>query len=249
MIALAGSVLVASLLGSPHCAGMCGGFVCFYAAQGGRGQALAHVAYNLGRLLAYAALGALAGALGRTLDQAGAAAGLHGTAAVAAGAVMVVWGGASLLTALGARLPRAHAPAFLRTRFAGAVRAVHAQPPVVRALVVGLVTALLPCGWLWVYVATAAGTGGPASGALVMAAFWLGTVPVLAGLGIAAQRLLDPVRRRLPIVTAGVLVVLGLATIGGHFHMASAKGGHCAQCGKEAASKEAAPQGAPVGDR
>lgn len=234
MMALAGSVLVASLLGSPHCAGMCGGFVCFYSAQGGRGQALAHVAYNLGRLFSYVVLGVLAGALGRTLDQMGAGAGLHGTAAVAAGAVMVVWGGASLLTALGARLPQAHAPAFLRTRFASTVRAVHAQPPVVRALAVGLVTALLPCGWLWVYVATAAGTGSAATGALVMAAFWLGTVPVLAGLGIAAQRLIGPLGRRLPIVTAGLLVVLGLVTIGGHFHMASAKGGHCAKCASEA---------------
>lgn len=234
MIALAGSVLVASLLGSPHCAGMCGGFVCFYAAQGGRGQAFAHVAYNLGRLLSYAALGALAGALGRTLDQMGAGAGLHGTAAVAAGAVMIVWGGASLLTALGARLPRATAPGWLRTRFAATVRAVHAQPPVVRALAVGLVSALLPCGWLWVYVATAAGTGSAAGGALVMAAFWLGTVPVLAGVGLAAQRLFDPLRRRLPIVTAGLLIVLGLATIGGHFHAVKAGSGHCSKCAGEA---------------
>ena len=70
MIALAGSVLVASLLGSPHCAGMCGGFVCFYAAQGGRGQARAHAAYNFGRLFSYLVLGLLAGALGRTLEQA-----------------------------------------------------------------------------------------------------------------------------------------------------------------------------------
>ena len=129
MIALAGSVLVASLLGSPHCAGMCGGFVCFYAAQGGRGQALAHAAYNFGRLFSYLVLGLLAGALGRTLEQAGAGAGLHGTAAVAAGVVMIVWGGATLLTAAGARLPRAAAPGFLRERFAAAVRAVHAQPP------------------------------------------------------------------------------------------------------------------------
>jgi hypothetical protein len=235
MMAVAGTVLLASLLGSPHCAGMCGGFVCFYSAQGGRRQALAHAAYNLGRLLAYVVLGALAGALGRTLDQAGAAAGLHRTAAVAAGAIMVVWGGAALLVAAGARLPRAEAPGFLRARFAAAVKSVHAQPPAVRALTVGLVTALLPCGWLWVYVATAAGTGGAGTGALVMAAFWLGTVPVMAGLGIAAQRLLDPLRRRLPLVTAAVLVVLGLFTIGGHFHAATAKGGHCEACAREKA--------------
>lgn len=235
MIAVAGSVLVASLLGSPHCAGMCGGFVCFYAAQGGRGQALAHAAYNLGRLASYLVLGILAGALGRTLEQAGAAAGLHGAAAVAAGVAMIAWGGATLLAAAGARLPLPHAPGFLRDRFTAAVKAVHAQPPALRALVVGLVTALLPCGWLWVYVAAAAGTGDAGSGALVMAAFWLGTVPVLAGIGIAAQRAFGPLRRRLPLLTAALLVVLGIATIGGHFHAATAKGGHCSKCAEEAA--------------
>jgi sulfite exporter TauE/SafE len=230
VIALAGSVLLASLLGSPHCAGMCGGFVCFYSGQDGRGQTLAHVAYNLGRLLSYAALGALAGALGHALDHAGAAAGLQRTAAVAAGAVMIAWGAAALLAALGARLPAATAPAFLRTRFAGAMRAVHAQPPAVRALTVGLVTTLLPCGWLWVYVATAAGTGSVPAAMLVMAAFWLGTVPMMAGIGLAAQRALGPLRRRLPVFTAATLVVLGLLTIGGKFQAATAPGGHCAKC-------------------
>jgi len=230
VIALAGSVLVASLLGSPHCAGMCGGFVCFYAGQGGRGQAFAHAAYNLGRLVSYLLLGALAGALGDSLDRAGHAAGLHGAAAIAAGAVMVAWGAAALASALGARLPHAAVPGFLRTRFAAAIRAVHAQPPAVRALTVGLVTTLLPCGWLWVYVATAAGTGTPLRGMLVMAAFWAGTVPMMAGVGLAAQSALGPLRRRLPMVTAAALVVLGLFTLGGRFHTGPMAAAHCPKC-------------------
>ncbi len=229
MIALAGSVLLASLVGSPHCAGMCGGFVCFYAGQDSRGQKLAHVAYNLGRLASYLVLGLLAGLAGHVLDRAGSAAGLQRTAAVTAGVVMLVWGTGALLVALGARLPSAAAPAFLRTRFAAAMRAVHAQPPVVRALTVGLVTTLLPCGWLWVYVAMAAGTGSVPSALLVMSAFWLGTVPMMAGIGLAAQSLIAPLRRRVPVITAGVLVVLGLLTIGGKFQ-AVKPGGHCAKC-------------------
>lgn len=228
MIALLGPVLLASLIGSPHCAGMCGGFVCFYAGADGRGRAWAHAAYNGGRLLSYLALGVLAGLAGRGLDAAGAHAGLQRAAAVAAGAVMVVWGAAALVTALGARLPHAPAPGFLRVRFAAAMRAVHAQPPVVRAATLGLVTALLPCGWLWVYVATAAGTAHVGSAALVMAAFWLGTLPVMAGVGLLAQKALGPLRRRLPVFTALILVVFGVVTIAGHFQPATAKGGHCA---------------------
>jgi uncharacterized protein len=230
VIALAGSVLAASLLGSPHCAGMCGGFVCFYAGQDGRGQAWAHVAYNLGRLVSYLMLGVVAGVIGHALDRVGAAAGLQRGAAVAAGAVMIVWGAAALASALGAKLPHAVAPAFLHSRFAAALRAVHAQPPVVRAIAVGLVTTLLPCGWLWVYVATAAGTASVPGAALVMAAFWLGTVPMMAGVGLAAQGLFGPLRKRLPVFTAAVLVVLGVLTLGGRFQPATAHGGHCPKC-------------------
>jgi sulfite exporter TauE/SafE len=227
MIALAAAVLGASLLGSPHCAGMCGGFVCFYAGQDGRGNGWAHVGYNLGRLGSYLALGVFAGAVGHALDRFGAAAGLQRGAAIVAGAAMIAWGGATLATALGVRLPHRLAPAFARTGMAAAVRAVHAQPPVVRALVVGLATTLLPCGWLWVYVATAAGTGTVPVAAIVMGAFWLGTLPMMAGLGLAAQRAVGPLRRRLPVLTAGLLVALGLLTIGGKFQAAGARGGHC----------------------
>jgi sulfite exporter TauE/SafE len=230
VIALAGSVLVASLLGSPHCAGMCGGFVCFYSGQDERGRAWAHVAYNLGRLASYLALGLLAGAAGRVLDRAGAAAGLQRGAAMAAGLVMVAWGAAAIARALGARVSAPAAPGFLRARFAGAMKSVAAQPPEVRALALGLVTTLLPCGWLWIYVATAAGTGTVSGALLVMGAFWLGTVPVMAGLGLVAQRAFGPLRRRLPLLTAGILVVLGLLTLGGKLQPVRAGGASCPQC-------------------
>ncbi len=86
-----------------------------------------------------------------------------------------------------------------------------------RAFVVGLLSALLPCGWLYAFVATAGATGSSWIGAAVMAAFWAGTLPVMAGVGFAAQRLLAPLRRRLPAVAATSLIVLGLLTIAGKF--------------------------------
>ena len=84
-----------------------------------------------------------------------------------------------------------------------------------RALVIGLLSTLLPCGFLYVFVAAAAATASPLRGGLVMAAFWAGTVPIMAGLGLAAQSLLGPLRRRLPIVTAAALMVLGLLAMAG----------------------------------
>lgn len=214
---LLGSILLASLLGSPHCAGMCGGFVAFYSGGAGRGRALPHVAYNGGRLVSYLLLGALAGALGAGLDHVAAVAGVGRVAAVVAGAAMVAWGAATLLTEAGVVLRLPVAPLAIRRALTASLRAVHAQPAPVRGLVMGLITTLLPCGWLYAFVTVAGGTARPLAGAIVMLAFWLGTLPVMAGLGVAAQAALGPLRRRVPLLTATLLVVFGLLTVAGKF--------------------------------
>ena len=87
------------------------------------------------------------------------------------------------------------------------------RPPLVRATVVGLLSGVLPCGWLWAFIVTAAGTGSALGGVAVMATFWAGTVPVLLALGLGAQILSVPLRRHIPAVTAVILVALGLYAI------------------------------------
>lgn len=225
MIALASSVFVAGLLGSVHCAGMCGSFACL--ASGGDGSSgpralRSTAAYNFGRLFSYALLGALAGAAGAGLDRAGAVAGLARPAAVVAGILLILWGLASLAAALGVRIPMLDVPPALASRVARAVRAVQERPPAVRALAIGALSAALPCGWLYAFVATSAAAGSALAGATVMAAFWLGTVPLMAAVGLGAQRLLGRFRTRLPLVTASVLVILGVLTVAGRFTPASA---------------------------
>lgn len=217
MIALVASVLVASLIGSPHCAGMCGGFVCFVAGQEEGRRWRVQAAYHGGRLLTYVLLGVLAGAAGAALDHWGAGRGVTRLATIVAGAVMMLWGGATLARAAGFALPLTRLTAGAHRPLAALLRGVRNQPPALRALLVGLATTLLPCGWLYAFVATAGGSGSPVSGALVMAAFWLGTVPVLAGLGIAAQAAFGPLRRRLPVFSAALLIVIGLLTVAGKF--------------------------------
>ncbi len=239
MIALLGSVVAASVLGSPHCAGMCGGFVCFYSGDGARVRWPAHAAYHGSRLVAYAALGAIAGVLGAGVDHLGMWAGVNRAAAVVAGLVMIVWGGAALARALGARIPEWGGPAFTHGAIGRALRVLRDQPPAVRAAVIGVLSGLLPCGWLYAYVAFAAGTGSPVRGALLMAAFWLGTVPILAGIGLAAQRSFQPLRRRLPLVSASVLIVLGGLSLAGKLTPVAARDGVVAAHAQLAATPSA----------
>lgn len=229
MIALAGSVFVAGLLGSAHCAGMCGSFACL--ASGGDASRGPHAlrssaGYNLGRLASYATLGAIAGAAGAGLDRAGSIAGLARPAAIVAGILLILWGAASLLSALGVRVPVLDIPPALATRIARAVRAVQERPPMVRSLAVGALSAALPCGWLYAFVATSSAAGSVVGGMAVMIAFWLGTLPMMVAVGMGAQRLLGPFRRRLPVLTASMLVILGLLTVSGRLGAPMAHGAH-----------------------
>jgi len=210
---LLGTVFMASLAGSLHCAGMCGGFVAFYSGSdpGKRGRLyLAHATYNGGRLVSYLLLGALAGLLGAAVDLAGSLAGVQRFAAIAAGLLMVVWGVYALIQALDYPVPAVPLPGFVLRFSSTAHRTLRERPPLIRALLLGLFSTLLPCGWLYAFAVLAAGTGGPWSGMLVMAAFWAGTVPVMLGLGLSLQWLTAPLRRRLPVVTAVVLIAVGL---------------------------------------
>ena len=216
MIALAGSVFVAALLGSVHCAAMCGGLACF-ASGGTRAGLGATLAYNGGRLASYLVLGLLAGAAGAGFDRMGEIAGVARPAAIVAGFLMVVWGGATALAAAGVPMPSLRAGPRAGRGIAAALRAMRERPAPERGLALGLLTPLLPCGWLYAFVATAAAAGAPLRGALVMAAFWAGTVPVMASLGLGLQRAVGPLRRRLPVLTSAALVVIGLLTITGKF--------------------------------
>jgi len=217
MIGLLLTVFVASLVGSLHCIGMCGPFVAFYSGADGSGGArrlLSHGAYSGGRLLTYAVFGLAAGVVGAALDVAGSLAGFQRIAAVVAGATMILWGVLALLQIRGVRIFR-HGSG--NGRIAGVFRRgfslVSDKPPVVRAGVVGLLSGFLPCGWLWAFVVTAAGTGSALQGAAVMTAFWAGTVPALLAVGLGAQLVSAPLRRHVPTVTAILLVGLGLYAI------------------------------------
>jgi sulfite exporter TauE/SafE len=222
MLALLSAVLIASLLGSTHCAGMCGAFVAFAVGTGNAStnkrppsRFALNTAYNLGRLTTYITLGAIAGALGAAFDLGGSLIGIQRTAAYIAGAVMVLFGLRALLAHFGVQLRRVPLPATL----VNLARAGHARafdlPPIARAATVGLLTTLLPCGWLYAFVIVSTGTASPLTGAASMAAFWLGTLPMMAAIGIGVQSIAGRLRRHLPLVTSLILVATGLWTLAG----------------------------------
>jgi sulfite exporter TauE/SafE len=218
MGALIVTVFVASLLGSLHCAGMCGAFVAFAvgAAPGPGPQRWRLIAwYNLGRLLTYTLLGAVFGALGSALNFGGAMLGVSHAAAALAGAIMIGFGVLMILRYYGVRAGLQTSPRWLQRAIGAGQMAAMELSPTARALSIGLLTTLLPCGWLYAFAITAGGTGSPLRGAMTMAAFWAGTLPVVAALGMGIQRLAAAVGARLPILVSVAIVGVGLYTLAG----------------------------------
>jgi sulfite exporter TauE/SafE len=110
------------------------------------------------------------------------------------------------IEALGARLWRRVQP------YASRLLPLDSFP---RALGAGLLWGWVPCGLVYSMLALALASGGPAEGAMIMAAFGLGTLPTLLAAGLTAQRLAAIRRVRWVRAIAGTTIavfgVMGLA--------------------------------------
>jgi sulfite exporter TauE/SafE len=191
--------LVAGLLGSTHCVGMCGGFAVALAVS------RQHVAlYHTGRVLGYAALGALAGALGQALDLGGAVLGVRRLPLFLAAGFLIVFG-----LAIAGVLPRR----WVEPGGGGVQRllgAILRRRDRRAAFLFGTANALLPCGLLYPVYALAAGTASPLRGAGLLLCFGAGTVPLLASVSAALARLGVATRVRFFRVAGIAMVLYGM---------------------------------------
>jgi sulfite exporter TauE/SafE len=243
---LLGSTLLSSLIGSIHCAGMCGPLCLIASTSSGpekpaqltiAGRSVADrsaaaggstrpepaavgqvpaFAYHLGRLAIYTSLGALAGSLGAVVDFGSGLLGLQRIAALAAATVVIAMALVMILRLSGVGFPSfAQSAASLPSRVLSArlLSKTRRLPALYRAAMLGLLSGLLPCGWLYAFVLVAAGTASAGTGVLVMLAFWLGTVPLLVAMTVAARRLTGIGGPWLKLATACLLLVAGLGTI------------------------------------
>jgi hypothetical protein len=218
MMPLLGAVMLASIAGSTHCLGMCGAFVTLaVAAPDARAASpfALQAAYHGGRLATYTAVGALAGALGTAIDTGAALAGVQNVAITLSASLVALFALSRLAVHAGIRTPRLRMPSAWTRVVETLHRVAWAMRPTPRAAAIGLLTTLLPCGWLYAFVAVALGAGSPARAALVMAAFWVGTVPLLAALGAGVRRFSRVPGLNLPVATTVVLLVASVATLAG----------------------------------
>jgi sulfite exporter TauE/SafE len=211
------AALAAGLFGSAHCLGMCGGIA------GALGMSARHAAgkvapaaaytllFNLGRVLGYSLIGALAGFVGQGVGTgldvpfwSALARGLTGLVMLAIGVQIATrWrllafiehGGARVWTHL-SHLARGLLP----------VRRPH------QALALGMLWGWLPCGLVYSILLMALMVAEPVRSAALMAAFGLGTLPSMTAAGLASSRFNPAARPQLRRIGGLLLILFGLWT-------------------------------------
>ncbi len=230
------AALMAGLVGSSHCVGMCGGIA------GALGMSAADTdrpfirrvlfvsLFSCGRILGYAVIGALAGLLGQGLTE---SLDIETWAMVLRSATGVLLVAIGLQIAFHLRLlaPIERSGAKLWARLSPLGRFFLPAKRPDQALALGFLWGWLPCGLVYSMVLMAILVGDWPGSAVLMAAFGLGTLPAMTAMGLvssgAAVRAPGTTLRRLAGI---VLILFGIWTAavpflsggdGGHHHHAS----------------------------
>ena len=203
------SALVLGMMGSFHCAGMCGPIAIALPLHGNTflQKNFGGTLYNIGRTLTYGIMGALFGLLGQGIEMIG----FQQWISVIMGALMIV----SVLF-----------PALFRNQysldkslfsFVGKLKKSIGKMFAVRSFsslfFIGLLNGLLPCGLVYIAIAGAIGTGGTVEGALYMILFGLGTIPMMLAISLAGNMMGLALRNRINKLIPVLVVVVGLLFI------------------------------------
>jgi len=202
------TAFILGLAGSLHCAGMCGPLALALPtpAKGALSFMAGRLAYNLGRIITYSLLGVVFGSLGKTLFFAGVQ------------RWMSIGLGAALLAGLfsSKRLVFARPVSAFVTWLRSGMSHFLRQRSFVSLGVLGLLNGLLPCGLVYVAAAGAASTGSIVGGAIYMALFGAGTLPMMLIISLSGRLVSSSLRLRLAqVVPVSVFLLATLLILRG----------------------------------
>lgn len=208
-----GAALLTGLLGGVHCVAMCGGIATGFSAMAPRGGWWVALQPNLGRVGGYVLAGLIAGGIGRGIVEVAQLDVLGWGLRMAVGLVLVI-AALRLLDRKGRLgfLPRPGVGAWKWLRPLQR-RMLPANTPA-RRIGLGMLWGWMPCGLSTTMLAAAWLQADARNGALTMAAFGLGTLPVMLPLTWAGARLGQRLQRGGLRTAAGMLILLaGVLTI------------------------------------
>jgi sulfite exporter TauE/SafE len=204
------TAILAGLLGSGHCFGMCGGIAAGLGAMSKGRAFVPALQFNLARLFSYAVLGLVAASV---------LGGVSGLMPVARWlrlltAVMILLIGLKFLFNFrGIEFIERGGAGLWKKIMPFAMKAGNRQDGIGH-LLLGFCWGFIPCGLVYTVLMTAASTANPVSGAVTMLAFGVGTLPAMLGLTAAAPTLYSFLEDRMVRRVIGfALVVLAVWTV------------------------------------
>ena len=203
-----GIAFMLGLLGSLHCAAMCGPLMlALPVPPGGPARfVVGRVVYQLGRIATYCLLGILAGLVGKSLFVAG----FQRWLSIALG--LAVLGGFLISKKVALSAPVVQFVAKLKLAMSMQLR----RRSFGSLALLGLLNGLLPCGLVYVALAGAVSHGSILSGISFMAVFGLGTTPMMLGISLSGKFFPIGLRLRLrSAIPVGVCLLAGLLILRG----------------------------------
>ena len=197
------TAFILGLVGSLHCAGMCGPLALALPVTGNSGVSFAtgRLAYNLGRVITYCLLGVVFGLVGKTLLLAG----VQRWVSIALGVALL--GGLFASRKLSLIKPVTALVGFLKIKMSRLLR----RRSFLALAILGLLNGLLPCGLVYVAGAGATMSASILDGVFYMAAFGFGTIPMMLAISLSGK--LVPFSLRLKLQKAIPFSVFILATL------------------------------------
>ncbi len=208
-----------------HCLGMCGPITVAFSLSQPAGdrdrwqQVKFHLLLNLGRLVSYALVGLMIGALGSVLVASGQMAGigspLRRGVALATGLLLIWFGLAQISPGQVPQVPLLNpmAQANWHGRLSRAMQALSLNPQRWTPLLLGLTWGLMPCGFLYAAQLKAAETTDFWRGGATMLAFGVGTLPMMLGVGVSTAWVSSDRRGQLFRLGGWITLLIGLLTL------------------------------------
>ncbi|GAA3918348.1 sulfite exporter TauE/SafE family protein [Luteimonas lutimaris] len=206
------AALLSGLSGGLHCAAMCGGIATSFPAMGPRGDLRYVIEPNLGRVLGYVIAGAVAGGIGGGIVAVARSPWLGVSLRVAVGLVLVI--AALRLFDRRGRLAFLGGNGTMWQWLRPLQRRLLPADTHAKRLALGVLWGWLPCGLSTTLLAAAWLQADARNGALTMAAFGLGTLPVMLPLTWSGMRLKLWLQHGPWRIVAGLLILAaGLLTM------------------------------------
>jgi uncharacterized protein len=179
------SALSLGLLGSFHCAGMCGPLALMLPTDDSSNASIlkTRILYNAGRVFSYISIGLIFGFLGLAI----ALQGFQKELSVFTGAIILI----SIVLSSGKnnKLKSLNFTSFYSNAIRKTLKKLFSKKSPISLFFIGVLNGFLPCGFVYLAVAGAASTGSVKNGMMYMLLFGLGTFPMMMTISIAANYL------------------------------------------------------------